>query len=97
MRPEEALEHAERHGPSDDTRVFACKNPFYAYYYALDVDKCPREDTREAACREAKYAYEYAIKVDKEAQIDTWLAVKDTEYEREYKKIFNDSIKEQII
>ena len=50
---------------SDDTRKGACFRAEDAYFYALDIDECPREDTRKAACKEAKRAYHYAHYVDK--------------------------------
>ncbi|WP_322509146.1 hypothetical protein [Anaerolinea sp.] len=36
---------------TDYERMVACKNPIQAYYYARDVDQCPRDDTIEATCR----------------------------------------------
>ena len=30
--------------------------------------------------------------IDKEPRNDTWMAVENTEYEREYKKFFNDPL-----
>jgi len=81
----------------DDTRNAACEDPEWIYWYAVDVDKYPRDDTRNAACKDPEYAYEYAKYVDKGFHEDTWLAVKGTEYEKEYKKAFNNSIKELII
>jgi len=63
MTPEKAYEHAKKYGPLDITREIVCQDPEYAYYYALDIDKCPREDTREAVCKSSQYAYYYAKEI----------------------------------
>ena len=39
MTPEEAYYYAKKYGPSDETREIACKDPRFAYNYALEVDK----------------------------------------------------------
>jgi len=49
------------------------------------------------ACKKSSLAYYYARNVDKELREETWLAVKGTEYEEEYKKFFNNQMKEEII
>ena len=56
MTPEQAFEHASEYGPSKETRKIACKDPRSAYWYARDIDQCPRDDTREAACKDPEYA-----------------------------------------
>lgn len=58
-------------GPTDKTRELACLNPFWAYKYALDVDKAPRDDTRTAALGFAKAAFAYAALIDKKPRDDT--------------------------
>ena len=73
--PKKAYYHALKYGPSDETREIACKIPFFTYYYAKDVDKCPRDDTREAACKTSRTAYVYAEYVDKKPREDTRKAV----------------------
>ncbi len=69
----------------------------YAYYYALDIDKCPRDNTREAACKNSKFAYQYARDVDEGFHEKTWEAAKNTEYEEKYKNFFNLLEKNKII
>jgi hypothetical protein len=71
--------------------------PWYGYRYALIVDQCPRDDTREAACKSPEWAYLYITEVDKEVRNITWEAIKNTEYEKRYRKRFNDPIKDLII
>jgi len=46
MNPKEALEFAEKCGPSDKTRKIACEDSKYAYLYAYCVDKKPLNETR---------------------------------------------------
>jgi hypothetical protein len=75
----------------------ACTNPYYAYLYALNVDKCPRDDTRTAACIQPYWAYFYAKNVDKNICEETMQAVKNTKYEKDYEKLINLHFKEQII
>ena len=75
MTPKEAYGHAKKHGSSNKTREIACQDSAYAYYYALEVDKCPREDTRETACKDPQYAYYYAKNVDKCPHEETRRAV----------------------
>jgi len=60
-----------RYKLSDANRKLACKSPEDAYYYARDIDKCPRDDTRESACKNPVCAYLYAHKVDKCSRNDT--------------------------
>ena len=62
MTPKEAYEHAEKHGPSEETREIVCKDSCLAFFYAENVDKC-REDTREA--KVSNYAYKYTLDVNK--------------------------------
>jgi hypothetical protein len=45
-------------------RTAACKKPYNAYLYALNVDKKPTDDTRTAACNDPGCAYKYALHVD---------------------------------
>ena len=52
-------------------RELWCKDPYYAYIYALDVDKAPRDDTRESCLKDPYYAYRYARDVDKAPRDDT--------------------------
>jgi len=46
MIPEEAYEYALKHGPSKKTRKIVCQNAFWAYLYAIDVDKKPRNNKK---------------------------------------------------
>ena len=61
MKSGEAVEYAKIHGPSNETRKNACGNPYSAYYYAEDVDKCPREDTPKSRMQNPESAYWYAL------------------------------------
>ena len=123
MTLRKAFEHAKRHGPSDETRQIVCKDSFYAYkyakeidqkprkdtreaacidamwacHYALYIDKRPRKDTRKAACKESHWAWYYVKNIDKKFRNDTWMAIKNTIYAEEYKKLFNNQMKEEII
>jgi len=65
VSPGYAYRHAHKNGGSDRLRFICCKDPDYAYLYALAVDKVPREDTREAACKSLNWAYYYAKDIDK--------------------------------
>ena len=80
-----------------DARKAACKDSEWAYYYALEVDKCPREDTRKIACEDPGWAYYYARDVDKCPHEDTWAAVRNTEWEEKYQAFINSLMKEKII
>jgi len=97
--PEFAYEYAKNIDkcPREDTRKAACKNFKYAYLYARDIDKKPRDDTRDAACKNSEHAYFYTIVVDKEFKENTWLAVKNTEYEEKYELLLNLFSKEEIM
>lgn len=64
-------------GPSDITRTLACKEPKWAYEYALNVDKGPRDDTRAACNKVPHFTALYALNVDKCLHIDTAVAVVD--------------------
>jgi hypothetical protein len=97
--PEWAYEYALHidKKPRNDTRKNACKSPECAYLYASNIDQCPRNDTREAACKNSCFAYLYAKDIDAKPTKETWLSVKNTEHEEDYKKILKELIKEQII
>ena len=97
LAPWDAFDYAFKHGPSEETREVACIDPFNAYSYAYYVDKCPREDTRKAACRNTQWTYYYARDIDKCPMEETWLAIKGTQYEEEYRKIFKELVEEEII
>jgi hypothetical protein len=85
--PKKAYYHALKYGPSDETREIACKIPFFTYYYAKNVDKCPRDDTREIACTDPHSAYMYAKDIDKESREDTRKSVcEDPKYAYMYAK-----------
>jgi hypothetical protein len=71
MTPEEAYHYAEIDGPSEETRKIACKDSECAYWYARNIDRCPREDTRTATCKDPGYAYLYAKEIDKCPREDT--------------------------
>ena len=71
MTPTDAYYKALKEGPSDLTRNIACQEPYWAYLYALDVDKKPSKQTRDAACQGPEYAYCYAIDVDKQPSKQT--------------------------
>ncbi len=79
------------------TRVVACKNPHYAYYYARYIDKKSRNDTRIAACKNPESAYYYARDVDKSFYQDTYEATLNTYCEKYYKQFLNKLMKEEII
>jgi len=81
LTPKEALTIGKREGPHKSTRLAACREPKWAYYYALQVDKGPREDTRQAACGEPYWACQYALEVGEEFQEETWAAVQGTNWE----------------
>ena len=83
--------------PREDTRKAACVAPYFSYKYALEIDTGPVDITREIACKNAFFAYLYAQDIDKCIREDTWLAVKGTGYEKEYRKFFNELAKEDII
>jgi len=76
------------------TRKVACLEPFWAYQYALRIDKKPRKDTRTAACALEWLAFRYAENVDKKPRNETRRASKGTwsidyrKWEEEYWKSF---------
>jgi hypothetical protein len=45
-------------------RSAACQISFYAYHYAICVDKKPTDKTRTAACKDPEFAYLYALEID---------------------------------
>jgi hypothetical protein len=45
-------------------RTAACKDPEWAYLYALYVDKRPTDETRTTACQDPYLAYCYAMFID---------------------------------
>ena len=55
------------------------------------------EDTRKASCQRPYSAFEYARDIDKCPMEETWLAIKGTQYEEEYRKIFKELVEEEII
>ena len=63
--PAAALAWGRQLGPGDVTRAAACRNPWVALAYALDVDRGPHPATRAAACRVHWTAYLYAREVDR--------------------------------
>jgi hypothetical protein len=48
----------------DEMREVACRDPYTAYHYAVNVDKCPSDETRTAACKSPEAAFYYARDVD---------------------------------
>ena len=85
--PEEAYEYAVCNGSSEESRLAACKDSKYAFWYAEHVDKCPRDETRKGACKDPIYAYCYADDIDKCSRDDTRKAAcKDPEYAYWYAK-----------
>ena len=75
---EKAYYIARREGPKDDTRQACLSAPYWAYFYAHDVDKCPRNDTRQVALSNPYRAYLYALNVDKKLRNDTRQAVQNS-------------------
>jgi hypothetical protein len=66
-------------------RLAACRLPYYAYLYAMMVDKKSTDETRTAACKDPYYAYLYAKDVDKKPTNETRIAAcKDPYYAYEY-------------
>jgi hypothetical protein len=62
-------------------RTAACKNPEWAYDYAIGADKGSVDETRTAACKDPEFAYWYALYVDRNPTAETRTAVcKDSEY-----------------
>jgi sarcosine oxidase delta subunit len=57
--------------------------------YALNIDKGSHKETRNAACQDSYYAFLYARDIDKCLTEETWLAIKGTQYEEEYRRMFN--------
>jgi hypothetical protein len=45
-------------------RTAACKNPEWAYDYAIGADKGATDETRTAACNKPEWAYMYSLYVD---------------------------------
>ena len=39
----------------DYFRNYFLNNPYYAYFYAKDIDKKPHDNTRETACKDPEY------------------------------------------
>jgi hypothetical protein len=66
-----------------------------AYEYALEYG--PSDETRKIICENSEYAYFYAKYIDKCFREDTWMAVKNTEYEEKYNQFLNQIEKEKII
>jgi len=64
MTPREAYNYACEKGGSGRLRTICCLYHFYAYMYALYVDKVPKEETRKGACKYPYYAYLYAKDID---------------------------------
>lgn len=67
--------------PADDTRMAACRHPYYAVLQARDVDGSPRDDTRIAAARHRWMAVNYARDVDRAAHRVTKRAAPEDDYE----------------
>jgi hypothetical protein len=65
----------------------ACKDPEYAYWYAIDVDQKSTGETRTAVCTNPYYAYWYAINVDQKPTEETRTAAcQDPGYAYKYAK-----------
>jgi hypothetical protein len=45
-------------------RKTACRSPEYAYYYALNADRCITPEARTGVCKDPEYAYYYALNID---------------------------------
>ena len=87
MGPGEAYDKATEEGPSNLTRNIACQDSYYAYWYALNVDKKPLVQTRDAACQSPYYAYRYAKYIDKQPSKQTRnAACQDPHYAYYYAK-----------
>jgi hypothetical protein len=52
-------------------RTVACHDPYYAYWYARDVDQKPTNETRSAVCKNPDYAYWYARNIDQKPTDET--------------------------
>ena len=52
-------------------REYFLNDPEAAYWYALQVDKCPRKATRKVACKDPWFAYIYALYIDECPREDT--------------------------
>jgi hypothetical protein len=61
-------------------KTAACKDPKYAYNYALHADKRATDKTRTAACQSPYYAYWYAYWVDKKSTEETRTAASKSLY-----------------
>lgn len=60
----------------DRFREIACKDPKYAYMFAVFVDKYAHSETRNGASKSPQYAYLYAHNVDRGPNILTWNAAR---------------------
>lgn len=61
----------DNRSPNDETREATLKNPYWALWYAKDIDYSPRNDTRNATLVDPSFAFEYAETVDKAPRDDT--------------------------
>jgi hypothetical protein len=68
-------------------RTAACKEPGWAYEYAIYVDQKPTDETRIGACKLPECAYDYALYADRKPTDETRTAAcKDSGYAYDYAK-----------
>jgi len=80
MTPIEAWKKARDSGYTRELEEIACKEPAYAYYFALDVKGANIEYCQEKACKHSYWAYNFAHNVP-EAGLNYCLeACKETEW-----------------
>lgn len=82
---QEAYQAGMASGPSFETRAEACSTSFWAFKYAMDVDKKSYPNTRAKALELSRTAYLFAWRVDKKPTDDTRTAASKTaEYALKY-------------
>jgi hypothetical protein len=73
-------------------RTAACKDPGYAYQYALYVDQKPTDETRTAVCQDSYLAYCYAMCIDNRSTDETRIGASKHPYWRKQYELW---VKEQ--
>lgn len=87
-RPAYMISIAASIGPNEEVRAVVSREPYYAYRYALLIDKGPTRTTLDGVLSSPAWAYTYGTTVLKEINPEIAAAIKGTDWEKGYKNIY---------
>jgi hypothetical protein len=87
MSPHDAYMYVKETGDIEKWRHIICTSSYYAFLFAVNVEKKPYDDTRKACLKYPKMSYQYALRIDQCPREDTRkIACKEPHWAYKYAK-----------